>query len=86
MLSVVVLFTLPIGGLYSIYIYNCGTFWTSFLLFLVQVIYTVPQQGNGNILQMGATINPFIPSGLFYLTSLDKSISYIRGVMFGRNF
>ena len=26
------------------------------------------------------TLNPFMPSGLFYLKSLDRSISYIRGV------
>ena len=26
-------------------------------------------------------VNSFMPSGLFYLTSLDRSISYIRGVL-----
>ena len=25
------------------------------------------------------SINPFMPSGLFYLNSLDRSIAYIRG-------
>ena len=25
-------------------------------------------------------LNPFMPSGLFYLKSLDRSISYVRGV------
>ena len=38
-------------------------------------------------------VNPFMPSRFFYLKSLDKSISYIRGIwlvfiiiMFCRNF
>ena len=30
--------------------------------------------------QINDSLNPFTPSGLFYLKSLDKSISYIRGV------
>ena len=28
-------------------------------------------------------VNPFMPSGLFYHNSLDRSISYIRGVWLG---
>ena len=29
---------------------------------------------------INTSTNPFMPSGLFYLTSLDRSISYIRDV------
>ena len=46
-----------------------------------------------NLFQSDAIINPFMLSELFYLKSLDKSISYLRGVwlvfiiiMFCRNF
>ena len=30
--------------------------------------------------QLVCLFNPFMPSGLFYLDSLDRSISYIRGI------
>ena len=32
-----------------------------------------------NIPNISSPLNPFMPSGLFYLNSLDRSISYIKG-------